>query len=82
MPDQVLDQLAYHYGQSHNTAKKREYLLKAGHRAQQVYANRAAMDYYKLVLPLLADAEKPTVLLDLGKVQELVGQLARGEGDL
>ena len=49
-------------------------MLKAGQRAQQVYANRAAIDYYELVLPLLTDAEKPTVLLDLGKVQELVGR--------
>ena len=28
MLDQVLDQLAYHYGQSQNTAKKREYLAQ------------------------------------------------------
>lgn len=72
--DQHLDRLAYHYGASQNSAKKREYLLKAARRAQQVYANTAAIDYYRRVLPLLADAEQPHVLLDLGRVLELVGR--------
>ena len=72
--DQQLDRLAYHYGASQNEAKKREYLLKAGRRAQQVYANSAAIDYYQRLLPLLANAEKPDVLLDLGRVLELVGR--------
>ncbi len=72
--DQQLDRLAYHYGASLNEAKKREYLLKAARRAQQVYANAAAIDYYQRTLPLLADAEKPNVLLDLGRVLELVGR--------
>jgi predicted ATPase/class 3 adenylate cyclase len=72
--DQQLDRLAYHYGASQNEAKKREYLLKAARRAQQVYANAAAMDYYRRVLPLLTDQEQPEVLLDLGRVLELVGR--------
>jgi predicted ATPase len=72
--DQRLDQLAYHYGASQNEEKKREYLLKAARRAQQVYANTAAIDYYHRVLPLLADSQSPEVLLDLGRVLELVGK--------
>jgi class 3 adenylate cyclase/tetratricopeptide (TPR) repeat protein len=72
--DQHLDQLAFHYCASHNEAKKREYLLKAGRHAQQIYANAAAIDYYRRVLPLLAEEEQVDVLLDLGKVLELVGQ--------
>ncbi len=72
--DQRLDQLAYHYGASDNEAKKREYLLKAARRAQRVYANTAAIDYYQRVLPLLPEKEQPEVLLDLGRVLELVGR--------
>jgi len=72
--DQHLDRLAYHYGASQNDAKKREYGLRAGRRAQQAYANTAAIDYYQRVLPLLTDQEKPEVLLDLGRVLELVGR--------
>ena len=45
--DQHLDQLAYHYALGQNETKKREYLLKAARRAQGVYANAAAIDYYK-----------------------------------
>ena len=72
--DQHLDQLAYHYAQGRNESKKKEYLLKAGRRAQQVYANTAAIDYFQRALPLLSDGERPVVLLDLGRVLELVGQ--------
>ncbi len=72
--DQHLDRLAYHYGASQNEAKKREYLLKAARRAQQVYANTAAIDYYQRVLPLLSVDERADVLLDLGRVLELVGR--------
>lgn len=72
--DQHLDRLAYHYGASQNEAKKREYLLKAARRAQQVYANAAAIDYYRRVIPLLSESEQAEVLLDLGRVLELVGR--------
>jgi predicted ATPase/class 3 adenylate cyclase len=77
--DQHLDRLAYHYGASQNDAKKREYWLRAGRRAQQTYANTAAIDYYRRVLPLLTDQEKPVVLLDLGRVLELVGRWAEAK---
>jgi adenylate cyclase len=72
--EQHLDQLAFHYCASQNEAKKREYLLKAGRHAQRIYANAAAIDYYRRALPLLSEQEQVDVLLDLGKVLELVGQ--------
>ena len=55
--DQHLDQLAYHYALGQNETKKRVYLLKAARRAQRVYANTAAIDYYESVLPLLSNGE-------------------------
>ena len=72
--DQHLDQLAYHFALGRNEPKKREYLLKAARRAQRVYANTAAIEYYTRVLPLLSDEELPQILLDLGRVYELVGR--------
>ncbi len=71
--EQHLDQLAFHYCASQDEAKKREYLLRAGRHAQQLYANAAAIDYYRRVLPLLAEQDQVEVLLDLGRVLELVG---------
>ena len=49
------DLLAYHYGQSTNVAKQREYFRKAGDAAQAAFNNLAAISYYRRLLPLLAD---------------------------
>ncbi|MCC6189372.1 MAG: tetratricopeptide repeat protein [Anaerolineales bacterium] len=72
--DQHVDLLAFHYGQSHNQPKQREYWLKAGLAAQANFANQAAINYYQRLLPLLAGREQIGVLLKLGQVLELVGQ--------
>lgn len=71
--DQYLDLLAYHYDLSPNAAKKQEFLCKAGAAAQAAYANTAAIDYYRRVLPLLPPPARISVMLDLGQVLELVG---------
>ncbi|HEX8917555.1 MAG TPA: tetratricopeptide repeat protein, partial [Chloroflexota bacterium] len=71
---QYVDLLAYHYDLSRNESKKREYLQKAGEAAQGSYANEAAVDYYRRLLPLLSDPERVSVLLRLGQVLELVGE--------
>ena len=72
--EQQVGLLAHHYWHSENEAKKREYLRKAGEAAQAVFANTAAIDYYRRLLPLLPQAEQVDVLLHLGQVVELVGQ--------
>lgn len=72
--ENILDQLAFHYGESENQPKKREYLVKAGMAAQRRYANEPALDYYQRALPLLPAEEQPEVLLKLGQVFELVGR--------
>jgi predicted ATPase/class 3 adenylate cyclase len=72
-----LDLLAYHYSRSENTGKKREYLLKAGQAAQQEYANSAAIDYYEQVLPLVEGEHLAPILIQLGRVLELVGRWDR-----
>ncbi|RPI23307.1 MAG: hypothetical protein EHM70_22680, partial [Chloroflexota bacterium] len=71
--EQFVDWLAYHYGLSQNTAKQREYFLRAGEAAQAAYANQAAIDYYRRLLPLLPDAGKNAIRLKLGQVLQLIG---------
>ncbi len=77
--DQYLDLLAFHFDRSANTAKRREYLLRAGQAAQAAYANVSAIDYYSRALPLLDTQERPSVLLRLGEVLDLVGNWQRAE---
>ena len=70
---QVLDILAFHFGRSDNTAKKREYFLKAGDAARSSYANEAAAGYYRALLPLLEEGARIPVLQNLGRVLEFAG---------
>ncbi len=72
--DQYLDLLAYHYDHSPNVDKKRFYLRRAGEFAQRSYANQAAINYYRRVLPLLPVEDHIEVLLKVGDVEKLVGQ--------
>ncbi len=72
--DQYVDLLAYHYYLSQNEDKKREYLRKAGDAAQAAYANTTAIDYYRRLLPLLAESEQIAVMLRLGFVLEVVSE--------
>ncbi len=74
-----LDLLAHHYWRSGNSAKKREYLGRAGDAAQASYANAVAIDYFERLVPLLEQGARVDVLLKLGKVLELVGNWPRAE---
>ncbi len=66
--------LAFHYGRSNNSSKKRKFLRQAGEVAQAEYANEAAIDYYEQLLPLLPPAEQVTIMRRLGKVEQLMTQ--------
>lgn len=44
--EKLLDIIAYHYGRSANTPKKRHYFRLAGEAAARRYANEAAVDYF------------------------------------
>jgi class 3 adenylate cyclase/tetratricopeptide (TPR) repeat protein len=74
-----LDLLAYHYWMSGDEPKKREYLRKAGEAAEARYANEAAIDYYRRLVGLLGDDERGSILLRLGKILELAGELEEAE---
>jgi tetratricopeptide (TPR) repeat protein len=49
-------------------------LQRAGESARQDYANAAAIDYFRRVLPLLDESERGEALLRLGQVLELIGK--------
>ena len=72
--EQYIDQLAYHYERSENETKKRQYLRQAGEMAQARYANDAAINYYRQLLPFVEGQEKIEVMLKLGVVLQLVGR--------
>jgi predicted ATPase/class 3 adenylate cyclase len=70
----AVDLLAYHARHGTDPVRKRDHLLRAGVAAQDRYANDAAADYYLAALPLVAEAERPSVYRRLGKVLELRGR--------
>jgi tetratricopeptide (TPR) repeat protein len=59
----LLDLLAYHYDQSDNLPKRREYLRQAGAAAAARYANVEAVDYLSRALALAGEAETRFELL-------------------
>jgi adenylate cyclase len=75
-----LEALAFHYGRSDNTTKKRDYFRKAGDAARQTFANQAALDYFSRLYPLLDNLpEQIELLLDQGAVEELIGEYTNAE---
>lgn len=69
-----LDLLAFHYDQTGNLVKRREYLRRAGDAARAAYANQAAIEYYRRLIDLLDDpSDQAAVLLLLGAVQVETG---------
>jgi len=71
--EQHLDLLAHHYWRSTNLEKKREYLVRAGEAAQAKYANAAAIDYFRRIVPLLEGSDRWDVTRRLGEVLEVAG---------
>ncbi len=71
--DRHLDLLAFHFDRSGMEGKRREYLLRAAAAAQGRYANAAAINYYRRVLPLLPEGERIQPQISLGKVLETTG---------
>jgi class 3 adenylate cyclase/tetratricopeptide (TPR) repeat protein len=74
-----LDLLAHHFWHSDDEEKKRAYMLRAAEAARAAYANSAAIDYYERLASILPDEERVDVLLELGRVLELLGEWERAE---
>lgn len=74
-----LGELAAHFLESGDRQKALDYLLKAGEKAEKVYANSEAAAYYQSALILLKEKEgnireKARVIETLGDVQTLIGE--------
>ncbi|HEX6383695.1 MAG TPA: tetratricopeptide repeat protein [Anaerolineae bacterium] len=77
--EQQVHLLAHHFERSDNEEKKREYLVKAGNKAQAEYAIATAIDYYRRALPLLSGIEQVVVLRQMGEAYELIGEWPQAE---
>ncbi len=69
--------LAHHYDRSHDTVKRREYLLAAGRFAQAAFANSDAATYYGRLLPLVSGSQRIEVLHAAGEVAMFMGAYAQ-----
>jgi predicted ATPase/KaiC/GvpD/RAD55 family RecA-like ATPase len=77
--DEHASELAAHFLEGGDRQKALEYFLKAGEKAQKVYANNEAASYYQSALNLLREKEgnaqeRASALEALGGIQELVGK--------
>jgi tetratricopeptide (TPR) repeat protein/KaiC/GvpD/RAD55 family RecA-like ATPase len=77
--DEHLGELALHFLEGGDKEKARGYFLKAGEKAQKIYANAEAASYYQSALKLLEEKEgefqeKERVLEQLGDIESLVGK--------
>jgi tetratricopeptide (TPR) repeat protein len=62
------EMLAYHYERGEEWEKALEYLVKAGQKAQQAYANREALDHYSRALDMcerLGEAVEPATRMTI-----------------
>ncbi len=78
-----LELLAHHFGHSKNTAQQRLYFRKAGDAARDNFANEAALAHFERLLKVLPASEfaasRSQALVQLGSVQEHVGEWRRAE---
>jgi tetratricopeptide (TPR) repeat protein len=77
--DEHLSELASHFVESGDKDKALHYFLKAGEKAQSVYANKEAISYFQSALKLLeknedALQERGRVLETLGDIESTVGE--------
>ena len=77
--DEHLGELAAHFLESGDREKALDYFLRAGEKAEKVYANKEAASYYQSALMLLGEEEssgqeRARVLEILGDIQELIGE--------
>ncbi len=79
--DEYYEILAHHYERAEDWPQTADYYLRAGEKAQAIYANEDALHHYSLVLGTAArlpdsDALKITAYERMGDVQHITGQYA------
>jgi tetratricopeptide (TPR) repeat protein len=76
---QYVDVLAHHYGRTARTDKQRTWFRAAGDRAKAMFANDAAIDYYRRLLPLLSEDKQTDLRVEMGSVYHHTGQWSEAE---
>ena len=77
--DVVAAQIAHHFERSSAPARAVPYLRQAAEAAQRAYAHETAIDYYRRLLPLLAEEERFPIVAALIELWEHLGQWGRAE---
>src|SRR5207244_205506 len=76
--DELVEDLAFHFGRSDNDDKARYWLVRAGDRARALYAHTEAVAQYLAALERARDGVGPldaaAILERVGEVQTLVGR--------
>jgi class 3 adenylate cyclase/tetratricopeptide (TPR) repeat protein len=83
--DEVVDLLAHHWRQAGDTGRAAAYLLRAGDRARQVFANRRAVEAYSQALSLSGDTMPAVRRAEIhhkrGESLQVLGQYDAAERD-
>ncbi len=72
-PDDIVEDVAYHYHRAEDE-KAKEYLIRAGDKAAESYANEEALTFYENSLGYLEEKEKPDVMEKMGDVLTIMGE--------
>jgi len=76
--EEFVDFLAYHYSRSDEDTKAVAYLMRAGERAQRLYANQEALSLYRAALERVRDGkaagDASVILEHVGDVQTVIGK--------
>src|SRR5262249_297370 len=76
--DELIGDLAFHFGRSDRDDKALYWLIRAGDRARSLYANTEAMAQYNAALERATDGLGPqdagAILERIGEVQTLIGR--------
>jgi tetratricopeptide (TPR) repeat protein len=74
--EEFIDTLAFHYRRGDDDPKARTWLMRAGRRAQRLYANTEALDYFNACMERSADdgATRSEALEAIADVQRVVGR--------
>jgi class 3 adenylate cyclase/tetratricopeptide (TPR) repeat protein len=74
-----VDALAHHYGHTGRIDKQRIWFRAAGDRAKAMFANEAAIDYYRRLMPLLSERDQADLHVGIGSVHHHMGQWSEAE---
>ncbi|GIF04951.1 adenylyl cyclase [Actinoplanes siamensis] len=76
---QYVDVLAHHYARTERADKQRTWFRAAGDRAKEIFANETATYYFGLLLPILPEAERAELHVEIGTVHQHTGQWKEAE---